>query len=36
MNMVDSNKSSSLEQIQAEQVAFNIVEEKLGIALEKN
>ena len=36
MNIVDSNKSSSLEQIQAEQVAFTIVEEKLGISLEKN
>ena len=34
--MVDSKKSSSLEQVKAEDILFSLVEQKLGVLLEKN
>ena len=34
--MLDSKKSSSIEQMKAEDIIFSLVEKKLGVALEKN
>ena len=34
--MTDSKKSSSIEQVKAEDIIFSLVEQKLGVLLEKN